>query len=189
MLPIIIPAITNEFWDEEKNEFVYRNAEPEKVLHLEHSLIAVSLWESKWKKSFFSKDEKSREEILDYIKFMTLDTDINESLYERITDDNIKAVLGYMKDPMTATTFSDSKKQKTNTRNRRRITSELIYYWMFSFGIPIECEKWHMNRLMTLIHVCEAENSPPGKKMSHRELARRNTALNAARKKRLNTKG
>lgn len=181
MLPIKIP-IHPEGWDEEKQEFV----EPEyKILQLEHSLISLSKWESKWCKSFFSKEEKTYEETVDYIKCMTLTPDVDEEVYKHLTGANISQINHYIKAPMTATTFSDTGKSGIN---RERITAEIIYYWMIEWNIPFECEEWHLNRLLTLIRVCTVKNTPP-KKLSKREIISRNAALNAARRKQLNSKG
>lgn len=185
MLLIIIPAVEEEEWDEQNNQFIYHTVQTSQPLHLEHSLISLSKWESKWRKSFFSKEEKSKEELVDYVRFMTLDKNIDSSVYDRLTEENMEDVMNYIDNPMTATTFpkSDDKSGK-----KRRITSELIYYWMIACGIPFECEKWHLNRLVTLIRVCNTENAP-SKKLSAREAALRNAERNAARKKQWHTKG
>lgn len=180
MLQIVVPA--TEQWDGEKEEFVYSK---ETILQLEHSLVSISKWESKWCKVFFSKQEKTFEETLDYIKCMTLTQNVNPEVYMRLTSANIEQIKEYIYAPMTATYFSDSQNRKLN---REQITSELIYYWMISLNIPFECQKWHFNRLLTLIKVCDIKNQPP-KKMNRREIISRNAALNAARRKQLNTKG
>lgn len=181
MLQIVVP-LSNEGWDEETETFV----EPKKqTLQLEHSLISLSKWESKWCKPFLSKGAKTDEEILDYIKFMTITPNVNPDAYLHLTLDNIKAINAYIDAPMTATTFADD---KTGKHSREIVTAELIYYWMIAMQIPFECQKWHLNRLLTLIKVCNVKNSPP-KKMSKRETMRRNAALNAARRKQLNSKG
>lgn len=171
-----------EGWDEEKEEFVTGKSQ---VLQLEHSLVSLSKWESKWQKPFFSKADKSQEEVLDYIKFMTIGHGINPEVYDRLSQDNIREINQYIEAPMTATTFS---KDKNSAGNKEIITAELIYYWMIALNIPFECQKWHLNRLLTLIRVCNIKNQPP-KKMSKRDVMSRNAQLNAARKKRLNTKG
>lgn len=181
MLRIVVP-LSPEGWDEKKQEFV----EPKvQVLQLEHSLVSLSKWESKWCKPFLTKDEKTYEETIDYIKFMTLTQNVKPEVYDYISQENMRDINAYIDAPMTATTFSEDKNGK---RSREIVTSELIYYWMIALNIPFECQKWHLNRLLTLIRVCNIKNTPP-KKMSKRELASRNAALNAARRKQLNTKG
>lgn len=115
---------------------------------------------------------------------MTITQNVNPKVYNSLTVENIEQINNYIDEPMTATTFSET----NNTRSREIITSELIYYWMFSLNIPMECQKWHLNRLLTLIRVCNIKNAPP-KKMSRRDIMSRNAALNAARRKKLNSKG
>lgn len=115
---------------------------------------------------------------------MTITQNVNPNVFMALTNNNIKEIDDYIDHPMTATTFSE----QNNTKNREIVTSELIYYWMITLNIPMECQKWHLNRLLTLIRVCNIKNSPP-KKMSRREIASRNAALNAARRKKLNSKG
>ena len=181
MLQLTIP-LSPEGWDEVKEEFVEAKTQ---TLQLEHSLVSLSKWESKWEKPFFSKAEKSYEEILDYIKFMTINKNVNPEVYRHLTQGNIREINAYIEAPMTATTFA---KDKNQAKNREVITAELIYYWLIALNIPFECQKWHLNRLLTLIRVCNIKNSPP-KKMSKRDIASRNAQLNAARRKQLNTKG
>ena len=181
MLTINVP-ISPEGWDEAKQEFV----EPEyRTLQLEHSLVSLSKWESKWHKPFYSKKEKTEEEMLDYIKCMTLTKNVGSDVYNHLTIDNVKDVKNYINDPMTATTLSRDEKGQSNSET---ITSELIYYWMIASNIPFESQKWHLNRLITLIRVCSIKNTPP-KKRSKRDIMSRNAALNAARRKQMNTKG
>ena len=181
MLQIKIP-LTSEGWDEEKQEFV----EPTyKILQLEHSLISLSKWESKWCKPFFSKEKKTGEQVVDYIKFMTITKNVDDEIYDKLSNENIEEINNYIEAPMTATTFS---KEQTGKFNKEIITSELIYYWMIALNIPFECQKWHINRLLTLIRVCNVKNQP-GKKMSKSEILSRNAALNAARRQQLNTRG
>ena len=180
MLQINVPD--REQWDEAKQEFVYFKG---KTLQLEHYLISLSKWESKWCKSFFLKDEKTHEETIDYIKCMTITRNVDPKVYDNLTRENIVEIFKYIEAPMTATTFSEDKNGKTN---RERVTSELIYYWMITLNIPFECQKWHLNRLLTLIRVCNIKNQPP-KKMSKKQIMSRNSALNAARRQQLNSKG
>ena len=180
MLQIIIPSM--ELWDEDKQEFVYSE---EFVLQLEHSLVSLSKWESKWCKPFLSKDEKTDEEIFDYIKCMTVTPNVPFEIYSLLTNKNLEEINSYIEAPMTATCFS----KETNGRSsREQVTSELIYYWMIASNIPFECQHWHLNRLLTLIKVCSIKNQPQ-KKMSRREIMSRNASLNAARRKQLNSKG
>lgn len=181
MLLIEIP-INPEGWDEVNEVFVPAEV---KTLSLEHSLVSLSKWESKWNKPFLGKDEKTFEETLDYIKCMTLTKNVDPSVYEHLTSENVRQINEYIGAKMTATTFSQEPGGK---KNSEIITSELIYYWMIALQIPFECQKWHLNRLLTLIRVCNIKNQPP-KKMSRREIMSRNAALNAARRKQFNTNG
>lgn len=179
MLTITIPS--QELFNDETQEFVSIKG---CTLQLEHSLVSLSKWESKWNKPFLSREKKSIAETLDYIRCMTITQNINPEIYNFLTDKNIDDINNYIDAPMTATTFSDN----GSKNNREIVTSELIYYWMISLNVPIECQKWHLNRLLTLIRVCNVKNTPP-KKMSRKEIMSRNVALNAARRKKLNSKG
>lgn len=172
----------SEQWDEKNRCFVYTK---EQALQLEHSLVSVSKWESKWEKSFFSKEPKTFEETTDYIRCMTLTQNVDPFVYGNLTDDNIGEINKYVEASMTATCFYGN---KVCGVSREKITSELIYYWMIALGIPFECQKWHLNRLITLIRVCDIKNQP-AKKMGNGDVMRRNAALNAERRKMLNTKG
>ena len=180
MLRITIPAA--ELWDERTEQFVYTK---QQTLQLEHSLVSLSKWESKWCKPFLSKTDKTVEETIDYIKCMTLTQNVKPVVYNSLTKQNIDEINAYIQAPMTATTFNDIQKKGFN---REQITSELVYYWMITLNIPFECQKWHLNRLITLIRVCSIKNGPK-QKVSRREIASRNAALNAARRKKLNTTG
>lgn len=180
MLQITVPD--TELWDESRLEFINVKGQ---TLSLEHSLVSVSKWESKWCKAFLAKGEKTIEETIDYIRCMTITQNVNPLIYSCLTVANINAVDEYITAPMTATYFFDN---TNRSHGREQITSELIYYWMIALNIPFECQKWHLNRLLTLIRVCEIKNRP-AKKRSMREIMERNTALNEIRKKQLNTKG
>lgn len=181
MLQITIPA--TEQYDELHGEFIHTK---EQTLQLEHSLVSLSKWERKWHKPFLNTKEKTLEETIDYIKCMTLNKNVPDEVYSCLTQKNVDDINAYIEDPMTATTFSED---KNGPKSREIITAELIYYWMISLQIPVdECQKWHINSLLTLIRVCNIKSQPP-KKMGKRETMSRNAALNAARKKQLNTKG
>ena len=178
MLQLVIDG--QEIFNEDSNEFIVTNS---CVLQLEHSLISVAKWEAKWHKPFLSNDNKSIEELRDYVKCMTLNKNVDDSVYLSLTFENFEAINAYINDPMTATTI----RKGTSKRNNRILTSELIYYWMIAAGIPFECEKWHLNRLITLIEVCGAESNP--KKMSKNEIRKQNAAINAARRARTGSRG
>lgn len=180
MLTITVPGI--EFFDEENQEFIELE---EMVLQLEHSLVALSKWESKWEKPFLTDDPKSNEEALSYIECMIVTPEFPPGVTSRLTDDNLEEINNYISAKMTATWFSETPKA---ARRREIITSELIYYWMTAFNISIECEKWHLSRLFTLIQVCNAKNETP-KQRSYSEIASERRRLNEQRKRELGTRG
>lgn len=182
MLTIYIQS--QSLWDEKAEKFIEIKGQ---VLVLEHSLVSISKWESRWKKPFISKVPKTEEEFIDYVKCMTITQNVSPETYFGITSSNINEIKNYINDPMTATWFSQEK-IKSQIRNNRVVTSELIYYWMIALNIPVEFQKWHLNRLITLIKVCNLENKPK-KKIGSRAIMSRNAGLNAARRKRLNSKG
>ena len=181
MLKIEIPA--DEYWDESKCEFVNSKGQ---TLQLEHSLVSISKWESKWHKEFLSNKPMTHEETIDYVKCMTLTQNVDPEVYERLSRENIEAIKAYIEDPMTASSVRDEKPQ--GSANKERVTSELIYYWMIALNIPMECQKWHLNRLLMLIRICNAKNTPP-KKHSTRDLYRHHNAVNAANRKRFHSRG
>ena len=180
MLTITIPA--KEGWDENAQEFVHTK---EQTLCLEHSLVSLSKWESKYHKPFIGTENKTQEELLYYIQCMTITQNVDPNVYNHLPKSIIDKITEYIEAPMTATYFS---KEQSSGNSREQVTSELIYYWMIALNIPFECQKWHLNRLLTLIRVCNIKNQPP-KKMSKRAIMSRNAALNAARRKQLNTRG
>lgn len=179
MLQIIVPA--REDFNELTGEFI---TSKETKLQLEHSLISISKWESKWCKPFMSKDSRTDEEMMDYIKCMAITPNVPEEVYLNLTRENINEITTYIKSPMTATWFSD----KPGSKKGEQVTSELIYYWMVALNIPFECQKWHLNRLLTLIKICNLKNQP-AKKMKKNEILARNAQINAARRKAMGSKG
>ena len=180
MLKITIPA--REMFDEVKQEFINTK---EQTLQLEHSLVSLSKWESKWHKPFIDNRNLSTEETIDYIRCMTLTQNVDPEVYQYLSKENIKQINEYISDPMTATTFSN---ERSKGSGKEVLTSEILYYDMIALGIPFECQKWHLNRLITLIKVWSIKQNPP-QKMSKGDIMRRNAELNAARRKQFNTKG
>lgn len=171
-----------EVYNDDLNEFV---SIPAATIRLEHSLVSISKWESKWKVPFLGKEEKTPEQTLDYIKMMTITQNVDPMVYAGLTREHMRQINEYISDPMTATWFSE-KDKKVN--NGRVVTSELIYYWMIALNIPIEFQKWHLNKLMTLIQVCNEEQQPK-KELNKKDLYARNRSLNAARKAAMHSKG
>lgn len=172
--------LKTEYWDEEKEEFITTNGGE---IHLEHSLISISKWESKWKKSFINSEKQIGDELYDYIRCMCQE-DISLELIKNLGSEAIDQIINYIYDPMSATTVTNI---ENKTRNKEIVTSELIYYWMIALNIPFECQNWHLNRLLKLIEVCNSKNNP--KKMGKNEIYKQNRDLNAARRKALKSKG
>lgn len=171
-----------EQYDEKTGMFIDPKT---RTLQLEHSLVSLSKWESKWHKPFLHSD-KTNEEIMDYVRCMTLTQNVTPDIYDKLSAKNINDIESYIDNSMTATTFSDEGPGK---KNSEIVTSELIYYWMVAYQIPFDpCQKWHLNRLITLIRVCGVKNQPP-KKMTKGEIMKRNAILNAQRRAKLNSKG
>lgn len=171
-----------EFFNEQTSEF---ETHDDVVLELEHSLVSVSKWESKFKKPFLSSGDKTREETLEYIKAMIVSPKNPGGAFSRINQEHIDLITEYIESTESATTFGEMPQRKAKGEI---ITSELIYYWMVAFNIPFECETWHLNRLFSLIRICNIKNSKP-KRMSRNEIAMKNRELNARRRAELGTRG
>jgi len=180
MLTITIGA--TDVFDEGTQEFL---TEGGVQLHLEHSLVSLSKWESIHEKPFLGKDSKSPEEMLDYIRCMMMGEKAPEDLLNQLSQEHLEAINVYLDRKMSATWFSE---QPGAPKSSEVITSELIYYWMTVFQIPFECQTWHLNRLFTLIRICNIKQAKP-KKMSRGEIAKRNRELNAQRRQQLGTTG
>ena len=178
MLELHIPEV--EWFDESKQEFVYTK---DVTLKLEHSLIALSKWEAKWKTPFLGTP-KTDEQTLDYIRAMTINPNVDPNVYLAISDAQQQEISDYISDEMTATTFLDL----GGPPKQQVVTAEVIYYWMISLQVPFECQKWHLNQLLTLLRVCSEKNAP-AKKMSKAEVISRNKQLNAARRQAMNSSG
>lgn len=190
MLIIKIPA--GEYFDEKTKKTIET---PEYTLHMEHSLVSISKWEAEWEKPFLDeKSDRTLEETLSYIKYMTFEQNIPDRVFKTLSDENQKKINKYIEKKMTATWFrKDPKKEGSNPfKPKEIITSEVIYYWMVELNIPVEFQKWHINRLLTLIKVCNEkhkEASGDNKKMTKAELNARNAKLNMERRARLKSKG
>jgi hypothetical protein len=179
MLKIMVKGL--ELYDERINEF---SNTKDQELQLEHSLVSLSKWESKWLKPFLTSKDRTKEESMDYIKAMTITQNVDPQTYLGLTSENFDAIAKYIEEPMTATTFVKEKHKINNDI----ITSEIIYYWMITLNVPFECQKWHLNKLLALINVCNLKNQPK-KKVNKKAVLERNAAINAARKEKLNTSG
>lgn len=178
---LVIQVLAREFWDEEAGEFRYVKQQD---LVLEHSLVSISKWEAIHKKPFLSNEPKTSDEIMDYIRCMTLSPNVEPLVYTTLRDADYAKIQEYIDDPMTASVFFDN----GGGSSGGVITSETIYYWMISFNIPFECQEWHLNKLLALVKTCVKMNSPK-KKRNKQEIFTRNAALNAQRRKMLKSKG
>jgi len=180
MLTITVPGV--EMFDEESQEFTTVG---DVVLELEHSLVSLSKWESIFEKPFLEVEDKTSAEVFGYIKAMTLTPKVPGEVYQKLSNENVLAINAHIDAKMTATWFNET---PGAPQTREVITADLIYYWMTVFSIPFECETWHLNRLFTLIRVCNIKQAKP-KKMSRAEVAARNRELNEQRKSQLGSKG
>ena len=181
MLTITIPA--SEYYNQAEDKF-YSLGKPQTIT-MEHSLVSISKWEAIWHKPFLSESKKTLEESISYARCMTLTQNVKPEVYNFLSKENFKEINAYIEDPMTASTVSETKK---GGHQKEIVTSELIYYWMIALNIPMKCEKWHLNRLLMLVRICEAKQEP-AKKMSKSEIMRNNRALNAARRKASGSRG
>ena len=181
MLSINIKS--RELFDERTSEFITVKGG---TLKLEHSLVSISKWESKWKIPFLSKEKKTNEQIDDYIRCMSVNGDPDPILIASISSEDKNRIIDYIEEKQTAP-WSTNFDGKRNTQSDI-ITSQRIYYWMIVYHIPHDYEKWHLSTLLTLIEICNRENTPP-KKMTQAEIIARNKALNAERKARLHSRG
>lgn len=170
-----------ESFDEGSQKFVVVGGTE---LQLEHSLVSLSKWEATFEKPFLSKDAKSPEEVLAYVRCMAIDPKTPEEIFLQLDKTSYEEINAYIDAKMSATWFSDKGAPPT----REVVTSELIYYWLTVFNIPWEAQHWHLNRLFTLIRVCNIKSAKPTK-MGRGEIARRNRELNAQRKAQLGTTG
>lgn len=185
MLQILVPD--TELFDDEKQRFISVKATE---LKLEHSLLSISKWEAKWKESFLSTTKRSHTQSIDYVKCMTLNPPVDDNVYSALTQEAWDKIKNYIDADLTATWFHEDR--KTSAKQKQQIvTSELLYYYMVSYNIPFECQKWHLSRLLTLIKICDvkAQEADKKNKMSKSEIITQNKALNEKRRRELNSKG
>ena len=184
MLTMHIPS--SRWWDEDQEIFRETKA---KTIQLEHSLISLSKWEAQWKKAFLKeKQHLSVEETVSYLKCMCLTQSVDDDVFNTIaaTPDLMQQVHDYIDDPMTATVINRPMGAPNGRPKKETVTSELIYSWMINGNIPVEFQKWHLNRLLTLIEVIGVENEraqakSPYKKSTPSQLRNR-ASLNAQRR-------
>ena len=187
MLQLVIPDAPDEvLWDQNKDEFVPVPGCKGATVQLEHSLISISKWESKWHKSYLSTKEKTAEEIIDYVRCMNLTKNVRPEVFDHLTVENLKDIQKYIDDPMTATVI---KRKPGRGPSRKIITSEQIYSWMIDADMKVDYfDKWHINRLLIMIELRNISGSPD-KKMSKKNIMKDNTALNAARRAKAHSRG
>ena len=180
MLSITVPL--TEGFNEETSEFVTTQSFD---LQLEHSLVSLSKWESKFEKPFLGNDDKTSAETLAYIMAMVLSPEVPAEVFQHLSKDNVQTINTYINAVQTATTFKEIGPKRPL---RDIITAEIIYYWMVSLNVPLECETWHLNRLLTLIKVINLKNQPK-RKIGRREMMQHQRSLNAQRREAMGTRG
>ena len=187
MIQIVVPK--SEVFDNTNQ--IFRRVTKETTLQLEHSLISLQKWEARWHTPFLVKKGKTLEQTIDYIRCMCLTPNVKEDVFYCIPKSEMTRIANYIDDPMTATTVTTRGKGPGPKKKNKIVTAEVIYYWMISLNIPNEYRKWHLNQLLMLIRVINAENAsndPNNKRKKHEVLADYR-AINEANKKRFNTKG
>lgn len=182
MLRLEIPD--TEYYDEASNEFVSVKGAS---IMLEHSLVSLAKWESKFHKPFMREEPLTIGETVEYIRCMTVTQNVRDEVYAGLTQRNIEEVNAYIDDPMTATWFSDRQNGSSGSSRGPAVTAEIIYYWMIELGVPMECQKWHLNRLLTIIRVCMLKRNP--QKMTRQDQFAQQRALNAKRRAAAKTRG
>ena len=179
---LTITVTVGESYNEQTKELIADQI----ILEMEHSLSSLSKWESFFEKPFLSSDSKTTEELLWYVRIMTLTPNVPLAVFGKLSDENVEDINKYIKSEQTATWFND---QQNRQHSKETITAEIIYYWMVSLSIPFECQFWHLNRLITLVRVCNEKNNPASKKMSRAERVQQQRSLNEKRKAQMGTSG
>lgn len=186
MITIDVPE--RELYDQVANEFF---TIPAIHLKLEHSLRSMADWEGKWHVPFEELEKRRDPEMmLDYVRCMTTNQQKDPNAYRHIRTSDLQEILDYMNDPMTAR--KPSRKKRPPARNRI-MTVENYYYLMIQYGIPMECQNWHFNRLAALIQTFEENGSAnaitPGKKMTPAQTMKYYAEINERQKSLFGTKG
>lgn len=174
---LTIEVEPREMFNEQTGEFIQI---PKTELRLEHSLISLSRWESKWKTPFLNLENPTQEQLIDYICCMSVDKTIGPEVVQSLPAADFIKIRQYIADPRTATTVSDRRNRKGG--KKEIFTSELLYYYMIYYGIPFSCEKWHLNRLLMLIRVCGVKGGTTNQEMTMNEIFAQNNRLNNARR-------
>ena len=179
---------SNPLFDPETNRFIVLKHPV--TITMEHSLLAVSKWESKWMTPFTSESKETftREKLIDYFRCMTITPNVDPEVYYALTNEQINEIVAYMNSPMTATKIKDIPGSHGKSGHVGAVTSEVLYYQMAALRIPFECQKWHLNRLLMLLKIGAIEQQPP-KKMGKRDAMAQRRSLNAARKAKHHTRG
>lgn len=173
-----LELVIEEGFDDVKSEFVPIQS---KEIELEHSLVSLSKWESKWELPFLGASEKTNDMLADYIRMMVL-TPIDYDPMDYLSPEQVNEINEYINSKQTATWFAeDNKPGRRGAANSKVTTSELLYYYMVALTIPFECQHWHLNRLLTLIRITDLENKPK-KNQSRRDTVNQHRSLNQARR-------
>jgi hypothetical protein len=182
-------VVSEEIWDDKANQFI----EPEVVtLELEHSLVSLSKWEASWEKPFLGTEEKTSEETLGYIYAMCITPDVSPDVFQSLTNEQLTQVNNYINAKMSATWFGERAENPTKGRVKKEIiTSEIIYYWIFSADIDASIvQDWHLNRLFTLLKVFNEKNkAQTTSKVNKSDAAAQRRMLNEQRRQQLKTSG
>lgn len=183
MLKLSLPS--RDVWDDEKEEFSTIGGQE---IELEHSLYTLAGWEAKWHTQFAKNEGLTYKQLLDYIRnFMCQTPNVPSTAWLTLDEETLRKIQEYMEDSHTGTSIKSLKTAKPQTK-REVMSAEIIYCYMVQLGIPFECERWHLNRLLTLIDVCAIKSGPP-KKMSRQESIALQRQQNASMRAKLGSRG
>lgn len=182
MLELHLPE--TEFFDRANSKII---RVPEVTLHLKHSLLTLSKWETIWEIPFLGEGKKTTEQLYSYVNIMA-GGDLDELTLSRLTSEHYEKLNAYLSSKQSATWFSESPNQRRSTQT---VTSELIYFWMTTYNIPFECENWPFPRLMNLIRIASIKNDPDAgkKKRNKSQMLSERAMLNKKRREQYGTTG